>query len=93
LENSSGARNAGTFITNGLNLATDVNIPAATPKYKPSSFNPALEAQVAKGMKIAHGVVGVVGKSLGVLSAVEHGSQAIMHLIMVIYGKELDTRH
>ena len=76
LINTSFTRDAGFVIAGGLNIATNGGIPAATPKYQPKGFNPVVEAKVAKGMKVANGVVGVVGKTLGVLSAVEHGNQA-----------------
>jgi hypothetical protein len=59
-----------------LSIATDVRIPAGKPKFQPRGFNPAVEAQVAKGMKVANGVIGVAGKALGVFSIAEHGNQA-----------------
>jgi RHS repeat-associated protein len=76
IENTSVGRDAATVVAGGLSIATDVRIPAGKPKFQPRGFNPAVEAQVAKGMKVANGVVGVAGRALGVLSIVEHGNQA-----------------
>ncbi len=76
LENTSSARDVVTVITGGLRLATDDRIPAGTPKYKPSGFNPALEAQVAKGLKVTNSILRNAGRALGVFSIVEHGNQA-----------------
>jgi hypothetical protein len=76
IENTSIGRDAATVVAGGLSIATDVRIPAGKPKFQPRGFNPAVEAQVAKGMKVANGVVGVAGRALGVLSIVEHGNQA-----------------
>jgi len=76
IENTSVGRDATTVVAGGLSIATDVRIPAGKPKFQPRGFNPAVEAQVAKGMKVANGVVRTVGTGLGVFSAWEHGNQA-----------------
>jgi RHS repeat-associated protein len=76
IENTSVGRDVATVVAGGLDIATDGSIPGGKPRYQPRGFNPAVEAQVAKGMKVANGVVGVAGRALGVLSIVEHGNQA-----------------
>ncbi|MFO7370174.1 MAG: RHS repeat-associated core domain-containing protein [Bacteroidales bacterium] len=76
IENTSVGRDVATVVAGGLDIATDGSIPAGKPRYQPRGFNPAVEAQVAKGMKVANGVVGVAGRALGVFSIVEHGNQA-----------------
>jgi len=76
IENTSIGRDAATVVAGGLRIATDESIPAGKPRYQPRGYNPAVEAQVAKGMKVANGVIGVAGKALGVLSIAEHGNQA-----------------
>jgi len=77
LSNSSTLRDYATIVLGMLDIATDARIPAETkPKYQPRGYNPAVDAKVANGMKVVNGVVGVMGKTLGVLSAVEHGNQA-----------------
>jgi hypothetical protein len=76
IENTSVGRDVATLVAGGLDIATDGSIPEGKPRYQTRGFNPAVEAQVAKGMKVANGVVGVAGRVLGVLSIVEHGNQA-----------------
>ena len=59
-----------------FDIATDSRISSNTPNYQPIGFNPAAEAQFAKGLKVANGVIGVAGRTLGVFSIAEHGTKA-----------------
>jgi len=88
IENTSKGRDVGTVVAGGLGLATDGSINAGKPRYQPRGYNPAVEARVARGMKVANGVVGVVGRTLGVFSAIEHGTQAYQAFDSEIFGRE-----
>lgn len=76
LDNTTNLRDGSTIALRMVENATDSRIPGNNSKLQPRGFNPAAEAKVAKWMKVTNGVVGVAGRTLGVLSIAEHGNEA-----------------
>jgi len=59
----------------GPQIATDPKLNIKS-RYQPRNYKPAVEAQVAKGMKTAYKYMDYAGKALGVVSAVDHYNKA-----------------
>jgi RHS repeat-associated protein len=76
LDNISKTQSTGTIINTSLNIATNQDIPGIEPKFRPKGYNPSIEADVAKALKVSNKIVRIVGKPLGLISVAEHGIRA-----------------